>query len=70
MQQEPDIVHHRLGLLGGGGHRGPYGKHRTEGAEVRLGGWVIIQQLMEPSTAGCPAVVWLSGEGWLHRLCP
>lgn len=29
MQQEPDIVHHRLGLLGGGGHGDCHGKHRA-----------------------------------------
>lgn len=44
-----------------GGHRDPYGKHRAEGTEVGLGGWAIIQQLMEPSMAGCPAVQLLSG---------
>lgn len=70
MQQEPDFVHHRLSLLGGGGHRDPSGKHRAEGAGLGSRGWVIIQQLMELSMAGCPAVVWLSGEGWLHRLGP
>lgn len=61
MQQEPDIVHHRLGLLGGGGHGDRHGKHRAGGAEVGSGGWVIIQQLMEPSLAGCPSVQLLSG---------
>lgn len=60
MQQEPDIVHHRLSLLGGGGHRDPSGKHRAEGAGLGSRGWVIIQQLMEPSMAGCPSVQLLS----------
>lgn len=42
----------------GWGHRDPYGGHR---AEVGSGGWVIFQQLMEPSMAGCAAVQLLSG---------
>lgn len=60
------------GFTGGWGrHRDPHAQHGAEGegVEVGSGGRVLIQQLMDPSMAGCLSVQ-LPGAGWLHVLGP
>lgn len=62
----------QTGFTGGWGrHRDPRAQHGAEGegVEVGSGGRVLIQQLMDPSMAGCLSVH-LPGAGWLQVLGP